>query len=148
MKLTGIHHVAIITSDYAASRDFYVNKLGFSILRENIRPEKHDVKLDLRVDETTELEIFGMENPPPRVTHPEACGLRHLAFHVDDIEAAVAELAAPVQRSFPPPQTRFSSPWAAIASARRHNILWMSSGLVSLLQFSPTRKAAGRNSTV
>ena len=94
MKLTGIHHVAIITSDYAASRDFYVNKLGFSIIRENIRPEKHDVKLDLRVDETTELEIFGMENPPPRVTNPEACGLRHLAFHVDDIEAAVAELAA------------------------------------------------------
>jgi len=93
VKLTGIHHVAIIVSDYAASRDFYVNKLGFEVIRENIRPEKRDVKLDLRVDEHTELEIFGMENPPLRVTNPEACGLRHLAFHVEDIEAAVAELA-------------------------------------------------------
>ena len=93
MKLNGIHHVAIIASDYAASRDFYVNKLGFEIIRETIRPEKRDVKLDVRVDENTELEIFGMENPPARVTNPEACGLRHLAFHVENIEEAIAELA-------------------------------------------------------
>lgn len=92
MQLTAIHHVAIIVSDYAASRDFYVNKLGFSVVRENWRPRKQDWKLDLRVNETTELEIFAPKNPPERPSHPEACGLRHLAFGVDNIEQVVAEL--------------------------------------------------------
>jgi len=92
MKLDSIHHVAIIVSDYAVSRDFYVNKLGFSVIRENRRPEKKDWKLDLRLNDETELEIFAPENPPKRVTRPEACGLRHLAFHVEDVEAAVREL--------------------------------------------------------
>ena len=94
MNLRGIHHIAIIASDYERSRDFYVNKLGFTVIRENRRPDKNDVKLDLRVDDHTEIELFGMPSPPPRVTSPEACGLRHLAFHVDDIDAAVAELEA------------------------------------------------------
>ena len=92
MKLDSIHHVAIIVSDYAVSRDFYVNKLGFSVLRENQRPEKKDWKLDLRLNDETELEIFAPENPPKRVTRPEACGLRHLAFHVESVEATVREL--------------------------------------------------------
>lgn len=92
MQLSVIHHIAIIVSDYARSKDFYVNKLGFSVIRENFRPEKNDWKLDLRVNETTELEIFGMSNPPKRVTHPEAAGLRHLAFYTEDIEKTVAEL--------------------------------------------------------
>lgn len=92
MKLDSIHHVAIIVSDYAVSRDFYVNKLGFSVVRENRRPEKKDWKLDLRLNDETELEIFAPENPPKRVTRPEACGLRHLAFHVERVEAAVREL--------------------------------------------------------
>lgn len=92
MKLSVIHHIAIIVSDYQLSKDFYVNKLGFSIIRENYRESRNDWKLDLRVNDTTELEIFGVNNPPARVTGPEAAGLRHLAFYTDDIEKAVAEL--------------------------------------------------------
>ena len=80
MNLSKIHHIAIIVSDYEAAKDFYVNKLGFSVIRENYRPERKDWKLDLRVNEHTELEIFAEENPPKRVNRPEACGLRHLAF--------------------------------------------------------------------
>lgn len=90
-----IHHVAIIVSDYEKSKDFYVNKLGFEIVRENFREERNDWKLDLRVGEgadAIELEIFAEPNPPKRVNRPEACGLRHLAFRVDDVEATVAEL--------------------------------------------------------
>ena len=86
------HHIAIIVSDYEATKDFYVNKLGFSVIRENYRPERNDWKLDLRVNEHTELEIFAEENPPKRVTRPEACGLRHLAFYVDSVEQTVREL--------------------------------------------------------
>lgn len=92
MNLSQIHHIAIIVSDYEASKDFYVNKLGFQIVRENFRPERNDWKLDLKVNETTELEIFGVKNPPARVTRPEAAGLRHLAFFTDNIEETVAEL--------------------------------------------------------
>lgn len=94
MNLSTIHHVALIVSDYEVSKDFYVNKLGFSIVRENFRPERNDWKLDLRVNDTTELEIFGVKNPPARVTGPEAAGLRHLAFYTEDVEAAAAELEA------------------------------------------------------
>ena len=92
MNLSKIHHIAIIVSDYEAAKDFYVNKLGFPVIRENYRPQKDDWKLDLRVNDTTELEIFGVKNPPERVTNPEAAGLRHLAFHTSDIEADAAEL--------------------------------------------------------
>ena len=78
MNLSKIHHIAIIVSDYEAAKDFYVNKLGFSVIRENYRPERKDWKLDLRVNEHTELEIFAEENPPKRVNRPEACGLLSL----------------------------------------------------------------------
>ena len=93
MNLSKIHHIAIIVSDYEAAKDFYVNKLGFSVIRENYHPERKDWKLDLRVNEYTELEIFAEENPPKRVNRPEACGLRHLAFCVDSVEQTVRELA-------------------------------------------------------
>ena len=83
MNLSAIHHIAIIVSDYPRSKDFYVNKLGFSVIRENYRPDKGDWKLDLRINDDTELEIFGVANPPARVTRPEAAGLRHLAFRVE-----------------------------------------------------------------
>lgn len=83
-----IHHVAIIVSDYEKSKKFYVEQLELPIIRENYRKERNDYKLDLKVG-NTELEIFGVEKPPARVTQPEACGLRHLAFKVDDIEEAV-----------------------------------------------------------
>lgn len=92
MNLSNVHHIAIIVSDYALSRDFYVNKLGFPIIRENYRPEKDDWKLDLKLNETTELEIFAPKDPPKRLSYPEACGLRHLAFHTEHIEETVKEL--------------------------------------------------------
>lgn len=94
MNLSAIHHIAIIVSDYPRSKDFYVNKLGFSVMRENYRPDKGDWKLDLRINDDTELEIFGVANPPARVTRPEAAGLRHLAFRVENIEKTAAELEA------------------------------------------------------
>ena len=83
MNLSEIHHIAIIVSDYEAAKDFYVNKLGFSVIRENYRPERKDWKLD----------SFAEENPPKLVNRPEACGLRHLAFCVDSVEQTVRELA-------------------------------------------------------
>ena len=88
MNLSAIHHVAIIVSDYQKSREFYVDKLGFEVIRENYRAEREDYKLDLKLG-TAELEIFGVANAPKRPSYPEACGLRHLCFKVDDIEAAV-----------------------------------------------------------
>ena len=94
MNLNVIHHVAIIVSDYQKAKAFYVDRLGFPVIRENYRPERGDWKLDLRLNETTELEIFAEPDPPKRVSRPEACGLRHLAFRVDDVETAAAELAA------------------------------------------------------
>ena len=88
MLLNVVHHVAIIVSDYEKSREFYVEKLELPIIRENYREDRDDYKLDLQVGDI-ELEIFGVKNPQQRVTNPEACGLRHLAFKVDDIEEAV-----------------------------------------------------------
>ncbi|MBO0462488.1 MULTISPECIES: SMU1112c/YaeR family gloxylase I-like metalloprotein [Enterococcus] len=91
MNLTTIHHVAIIVSDYQKSRTFYVDLLGFEVIRENYREDRGDYKLDLKLGEM-ELEIFGIENAPKRPSYPEACGLRHLAFKVERIEETVAEL--------------------------------------------------------
>lgn len=93
MKLDRIHHIAIIASDYEKSKDFYVNKLGFEILRENYREARNDYKLDLRLGEC-EIELFGVATAPKRPNYPEACGLRHLAFKVDCIEDVIAELNA------------------------------------------------------
>ena len=91
MKLDQIHHVAIIASDYEKSRAFYVDTLGFEVIREVYREERNDHILNLRVGDV-ELEVFGMPNPPKRVSNPEACGLRHLAFRVADMDEAVAWL--------------------------------------------------------
>lgn len=93
MKFTKIHHVAIIVSDYETSKRFYTETLGFSVIRENYREERGDYKLDLQLGDC-ELEIFGMPDSPKRPSYPEACGLRHLAFAVEDVEAAAAELRA------------------------------------------------------
>lgn len=91
LYLNQIHHVAIIVSDYEVSKDFYVNKLGFEILRENYQKERNSYKLDLKLGDC-ELELFAMPNPPQRVNQPEACGLRHLAFKVDKIEDVIEVL--------------------------------------------------------
>lgn len=87
-----MHHLAIIASDYARAKAFYVDTLGFEVLRENFRAERGDWKLDLRFGES-ELELFVVPGAPARPSYPEALGLRHLAFFVEDVDAAVARLA-------------------------------------------------------
>lgn len=91
MKLNQIHHVAILVSDYQKSKEFYVEKLGFSVIRENYREDRKDWKLDLKAGDA-ELEIFSAPGAPERPNRPEALGLRHLAFRVQDVEQTVREL--------------------------------------------------------
>ena len=93
MKLKQIHHIAIIGSNYEHSRHFYVDLLGFEVVREVYREERKDWKIDLRIGES-EIELFIMENHPTRVNSPEAYGLRHLAFRVDSVEKTVQDLNA------------------------------------------------------
>ncbi|KKI89678.1 hypothetical protein WQ54_25360 [Bacillus sp. SA1-12] len=92
MKFNKIHHVAIICSNYEASKAFYTETLGLEILSEVYREERGSYKLDLMVNDTYQIELFSFPNPPKRPTQPEAAGLRHLAFEVPDIEEAVLEL--------------------------------------------------------
>jgi glyoxylase I family protein len=92
MKLLGTHHVAIISSNYAISKRFYTEILKLEIVSEAYRDNRDSYKLNLRLPDRTEIELFSFPNPPPRPSYPEACGLRHLAFVVDDLEQAVAEL--------------------------------------------------------
>ena len=82
------HHIAIIASDWEKAREFYVEKLGFALIREVYRPAQDDYLRMLRQGDTT-LELFIRPDAPRRVTDPEAMGLRHLAFHVEDIEPVV-----------------------------------------------------------
>lgn len=84
--LKKIHHLAIICSNYEKSKDFYVNKLGFEIQAEVYREARDSYKLDLTLNGNYIIELFSFPNPPPRASRPEACGLRHLAFEVDDVE--------------------------------------------------------------
>ena len=91
MDFNKIHHVALICSNYEISKEFYVEKLGFEIIREIYREERQSYKLDLKLGES-QIELFSFPNSPKRPSYPEACGLRHLAFEVDDIEEAVKEL--------------------------------------------------------
>lgn len=90
--INGFHHVAVIVSDYDQSKAFYCDLLGLQILAENYRAERQSWKLDLAIPGGGQLELFTFPDAPPRPTRPEAQGLRHLAFSVDDIEAAVAYL--------------------------------------------------------
>lgn len=92
MKIKGFHHVALICSDYEKSKHFYVDILGFSIIQETFRSAKQSYKLDLSASNGDIIELFSFPNPPLRVSYPEACGLRHLAFAVDNIEEFVAFL--------------------------------------------------------
>lgn len=90
--LKKIHHIAIICSDYEKSKDFYVNKLGLAILAEVYRKERDSYKLDLALNGEYVIELFSFPNPPARTSRPEACGLRHLAFEVNDVEKVKSEL--------------------------------------------------------
>lgn len=94
MKLNKVHHIAVICSDYERSLDFYTNILGLRILSENYRKERQSYKTDLALGEEYVIELFSFPDPPRRLTHPEAAGLRHLAFEVDNIDEAVDELEA------------------------------------------------------
>ena len=80
-----IHHIAIICSNYEVSKDFYVNKLGFEIVAEVYREERQSYKLDLAVNGIYQIELFSFPTPASRPSRPEAAGLRHLAFEVDDV---------------------------------------------------------------
>jgi glyoxylase I family protein len=92
--LKAIHHVAIICSDYARSKAFYTEVLGLKIVHEVYREARDSWKLDLEVGPGVQIELFSFPAPPPRVSRPEAQGLRHIAFAVDDVEACVARLQA------------------------------------------------------
>ena len=91
MYLGRQHHIAIIASDWEKTREFYVEKLGFALIREVYRPAQDDYLRMLRQGDTT-LELFIRPDAPRRVTDPEAMGLRHLAFHVENIEPVVRGL--------------------------------------------------------
>lgn len=92
--LRGLHHVAIICADYPRSKAFYTQALGLPIIAETYRTERHSYKLDLRLPDGAQLELFSFPSPPPRVSRPEACGLRHLALAVTDLDRAMSSLAA------------------------------------------------------
>lgn len=94
VELQRIHHVAIIASDYETSKAFYTQVLGLRILAEHYRAERRSHKLDLALPDGGQLELFSFPEPPPRPSRPEAAGLRHLAFVVPDVAAAVKDLTA------------------------------------------------------
>lgn len=93
MDIAGIHHVAIIASDYARSKRFYTEVLGLQVVAEAYREARDSWKLDLRVDANAQIELFSFPDPPARASRPEACGLRHLAFRVADLDASIRHLA-------------------------------------------------------
>jgi len=94
LSLLGVHHIAIICTNYAASKAFYTEALGLEVIREVHRAERDSYKLDLAVNGQYVIELFSFPSPPPRPSHPEAAGLRHLAFAVADLDAAVRHLVA------------------------------------------------------
>lgn len=93
-KLDRVHHIAIICTDYERSKHFYTQVLGLKIVREVYREQRDSYKLDLEVAGQYQVELFSFPNPSPRPSRPEAAGLRHLAFEVDDIDEAVAHIEA------------------------------------------------------
>lgn len=92
MKFSHIHHIAIICSDYNRSKDFYTRILGFPVIQETFRAERQSYKLDLKIDDWSQIELFSFPEAPKRPSYPEAQGLRHLAFTVENIEKAVEYL--------------------------------------------------------
>ena len=92
--LRRIHHIAVICSDYQRSRHFYTEILGLRLIAEHYRAERRSYKTDLALPDGSQIELFSFPQPPARPTRPEACGLRHLAFAVDDVARCKAELEA------------------------------------------------------
>ena len=94
LHLNKVHHIAIICSDYQRSLDFYTHVLGLRVLAEHYREERQSYKTDLSLGDDYVIELFSFPSPPSRLTRPEAAGLRHLAFEVDNIDESVRELDA------------------------------------------------------
>lgn len=94
LQLKRVHHVAVICSDYRRSLKFYTDVLGFRVLAEHYRAERMSYKTDLALGEEYVIELFSFPSPPPRPSHPEAAGLRHLAFAVNDLDRELATLEA------------------------------------------------------
>ena len=94
MRFAGLHHVAVICSEYGRSKRFYTEVLGLTVIAENWRAERRSWKLDLAVPGGGQIELFSFPDPPARPSAPEAAGLRHLAFSVEDLAEAVAALEA------------------------------------------------------
>lgn len=92
LAIRQVHHIAVIGSNYEASKHFYCDILGFTLLGEFYRAERDSWKADLALNGQYSIELFSFPSPPARVSRPEACGLRHLAFSVDDIEQAIRHL--------------------------------------------------------
>ncbi|PUV26013.1 MULTISPECIES: SMU1112c/YaeR family gloxylase I-like metalloprotein [Sphingobacterium] len=92
LSLNKIHHIAIICRDYQRSKKFYTEVLGLEIWQEHYRVERDSYKLDLKLNDTYIIELFSFPNPPARPSFPEAAGLRHLAFEVDNLDAEILKL--------------------------------------------------------
>jgi glyoxylase I family protein len=92
MHLSRIHHAAIICSEYERSKRFYTDVLGLRVIAEVFRAERGSYKLDLALPDGSQLELFSFPSPPARPSYPEACGLRHLAFEVPELDACVRAL--------------------------------------------------------
>ncbi len=84
-----IHHIAIICSDYQKSKDFYTKVLGLAIIHETYRKDRKSYKLDLQISDNMQIELFSFPDSIKRPSRPEACGLRHLAFRVNEIDLVV-----------------------------------------------------------
>ena len=87
-----VHHIAIISSDYEVSKQFYIDVLSLEVIREVYREERKSYKLDLALHGEYIIELFSFPNPPKRPSRPESCGLRHLAFEVDDLICILVEI--------------------------------------------------------
>lgn len=93
LNLKRIHHIAIICSDYQRSKAFYTEVLGLEIVQEIYRESRNSYKLDLKVGAQYQIELFSFPDPPARPSNPEAAGLRHFAFEVEDIETEIKRLS-------------------------------------------------------
>jgi glyoxylase I family protein len=92
LQIKKVHHIALICAEFERSKHFYTEIMGFSIIKETYRAERDSYKLDLALNGEYLIELFTFPSPPPRPSQPEAAGLRHLAFAVEDIEANIAWL--------------------------------------------------------
>lgn len=92
LTLKNVHHIAIICNDYQKSKSFYIDVLGLKVINETFRADRFSYKLDLSLNDNYVIELFSFPDPPKRATRPESCGLRHLAFSVNDLEDQISAL--------------------------------------------------------